>query len=477
LPTDPKEYKESWICYQDEAQDLCFGQIWSDEKLSKIRFGEGSLMTPEYKLGQIKPGQTACTSELYYVIEKGSWQNIRRKWQSLIEKKIHPEEERIDSKLLFNVQLTETLLYDRAELKTQLNVVNFRNKEASGEVVLTPPKGWKIIPSKIEIKKVAMNNPFIANVSLLPPSKAELGVHSGAINFRSERQVVRFPLDVCLLSRGTKHSVSISLGREEDKAVFKAFNGLLRFKASAEFAGCLYFLSRGDEVNQLCSNFPRIGTKVFLENYTGGIRALFLGDGFDFAKSKSHEESYEAERIEEGRWKGVRFSFESKQQEQSKGVLGSVAYLTLPLSSILKVKRRFENPTSASFRFYHCLWISPNVGGDLDKNDVIFPRGGKVLQFRRAGEPAVSGVQPEKGWALVANAEKKTGLGIIAGNTDKSMILSLDIGRPMLEMLVMSRVQLQPKQSCELEDYVVLGNEDHEPVDKLSEMLRKVAMS
>jgi hypothetical protein len=106
---------------------------------------------------------------------------------------------------------------------------------------------------------------------------------------------------------------------------------------------------------------------------------------------------------------------------------------------------------------------------------VIFPRSGKVLQFRRAGEPAVAGVQPEKGWAVVANAEKKTGLGIVAGNTDKSMILSLDIGKPMLEMLVMSMVRLRPKKSCELEDYVVLSNENYEPVDKLSEMLRKAA--
>jgi hypothetical protein len=359
-------------------------------------------------------------------------------------------------------------------LKTQLRVVNFRNKEASGEVILTPPKGWKIVPSRIEVKKVAMNDPLTANVSLVPPVQAGLGVHSGAIGFFSDKQVVRFPLDVCLLSRGAKRSVSVSQGREEDKAVFKVFNGLLRFKASAEFAGCLYSLSRGsDGVNQLCSSFPRIGTKVFLENYTGGIRAFYLGEGFDFAKSKSHEESYEAKLVEEGLWKGVKFSFESKRQEQIRGVLGSVSYLTLPLSNVVKIKRRFENPTSASFRFNGCLWISPNVGGNFEKNDVIFPRGGKILQFRRAGEPAVAGVQTEKGWALVANAEQKTGLGIIAGNTDKSMVLSLDIGKTMLELLVMSRVQLQPKQTCELEDYVVLSNEDHEHIDRLSRVLRK----
>jgi len=473
LAIDPKEYKESWVCYQEEAQDFGLGIIWSDEKLSKVRFGEGSLMSPEYKLGQVKPGETACTSELYYVLERGSWQNVRRRWQSLVEKKIHPDIENVESKRLFNVKLADTALYDRTELKTQLRVVNFRNKEASGEIVLTPPRGWKITPSKIEIKKVTMSNPFTADVSLVPSAQAGLGAHSGAIDFRSDKQVVRFPLDVCLLSRGAKRSVSIDQAREEDKAVFKVSNGLLRFKASAEFAGCLYFLSKNDDVNQLCSSFPRVGTKVFLENYTGGVRALYLGDGFDFAKSKSHEESYEAELVEEGLWKGVKFSFESKQQEQLKGVLGSVTYLTLPLSNIIKIRRRFQNPTSASFRFIGCLWISPNVGGNFGKNDVIFPRGGEFLQFRRAGEPAVAGVQPEKGWALVANTEQKTGLGIIAGNTDRSMVISLDIGKTMLEMLVMSRVHLQPKQTCELEDYVVLSNEDYEPIDRLSRMLRK----
>jgi hypothetical protein len=53
LPTDPVAYNESWVCYQNEAQGFCFGQIWSREKLFKIRFGEQSLVTPEYKLGQV----------------------------------------------------------------------------------------------------------------------------------------------------------------------------------------------------------------------------------------------------------------------------------------------------------------------------------------------------------------------------------------------------------------------------------------
>jgi hypothetical protein len=374
---------------------------------------------------------------------------------------------------LFNVELADTVLYDRAELKTQLRVVNYRNKEASGEVVLTPPKGWKVVPPEVKVEKVTINNPFTANVSLVPSAQAGLGVHNGSISFLSDKEVVRFPLDVCLLSRAGKHPVSVSQMKEGDKAVFKVSNGLLCFKASSEFAGCLYFLSKNDEVNQLCSGFPRIGTKVFLEHYTGGIRGLFLGDSFDFSRSKSHEESFDAKLIEDGLWRGVRFTFESKQEERIKGVLGSISYLTLPFSNVVKIKRRFENPTSASFKLGLCLWISPNVGGDFKKNDVIFPRGGKILQFKRTGEPAVAGVPPEKGWALVANAEQKTGLGVIAGNSDRSVVLSFDVGKTMLEIMIASRAHLQPKQTCEFEDYVVLGDDDYETIDKLSRVLRK----
>jgi hypothetical protein len=147
----------------------------------------------------------------------------------------------------------------------------------------------------------------------------------------------------------------------------------------------------------------------------------------------------------------------------------------LPFSNVVKIERRFENPTSASFRLGLCLWISPNAGGSSEKNDVIFPRGGKILQFKRSGEPALAGVPPEKGWALVVNAEKRAGLGVIAGNPDKSVVLSFDIGKTMLEIMISSRVHLQPKQTCELEDYVVLGNEDYEAIDKLSEALRRIA--
>ncbi|MDH5451630.1 MAG: hypothetical protein OEX77_12195, partial [Candidatus Bathyarchaeota archaeon] len=252
-------------------------------------------------------------------------------------------------------------------------------------------------------------------------------------------------------------------------------NGLLKFKASAEFAGCLYFLSREDEVNQLCSNFPHIGTKVFLQNYSGGVRALYLGDGFDFEKSKSHQEHYETEIIKEERWKGVKFNFESEKQEQLKGLLGAISYLTLPSSNIVKIKREFKNHTSARFDFYSTIWISPNAGGNFEKNEVIFPRDGRILRFKRAGGFVLSGVQPEKGWVFIANAEQKTGLGVITGDPNKSMLLTIDAGKSLMELLIQSKIQLQPTESCNLEDYIVVTNEDHEPMDKLSNMLRKLA--
>ena len=470
LPTDPKDYKESWVCFQNQAQNFCFGQVWSKEKLSKIRIGEESYVEPEYELGEIKPGQSACTSELYYVMERGNWQTIRRRWKSLVKKELRPEEEIVKAKPLFNIKLAETILYDNTELRTQIEVVNFRNKVATGNIILAPPSGWKISPSEIEIKNVTLKNSFTADVSLVPPPQAKLGIYSGTIKFSADNQEIQFPMDLCILSKTAKPPVTVVSDEEENKAVFKVSNGVLQFKGSAEFAGCLYFLGE-DEVNQLGTSFPSIGTKVFLEHYSGGIRALYLNE-FDFQKSKTHEELYKAELVEEGHWKGIKFSFESKQQEEIKGIVGSISFLTLPFSNVVKIKRKFENPTLASFKFNSCLWISPNVGGNFEKNEVIFPRDDKVFHFKRAKGWAVSGVQPERGWVLVTNREKKLGLGIIAGNTDKSTILSLDLGKTMLELFVMSRIQLQPGESCELEDYVVLSSAEHESIDKLAKILR-----
>jgi ribosomal protein S18 acetylase RimI-like enzyme len=472
LPTDPNDYGESWVCFQSQAQGFSFGQAWSREKLSKVRFTEQMLFAPEYSLGKVKPGQTACTSESYYIIEPGNWQAIRRKWQSLIERKMH-DEEAVESKPLFNVRLAESALYDTAELKTRLEVINLRNREATGRILPIPPKGWKIVPSEICVTGVKADSPFSADVSLYPPSKPELGVHSGSIEFHTDRQLIRFPLDVVLLSKTSKHRVSTLRDREEGKEVVKVSNGLLKFKASAEFAGCLYFLSGEDEVNHLSSSFPRIETKVFLQNYSGGVRALYLGEGFDFQKSKSHLESYETEIIKEERWKGVKFSFESEKQEQLKGILGSISYLTLPSSNIVKIKREFKNATSARFEFDSYLWISPNVGGDLQKNEVIFSRDDRIFRFKRAAGFVISGVQPEKGWVLVANAERKAGLGVITGDPLKSLLLSIDIGTSLMELMIQSKIQLQPTESCQLEDYIVLCNEDYESMDRLSNILRK----
>jgi ribosomal protein S18 acetylase RimI-like enzyme len=473
LPTDPNDYKESWVCFRSKAQGFCYGQIWSKEKLAKIRFTEQFLFAPEYSLGQVRPGQTAYTSELYYVIDTGDWQTIRRKWQLLMKRKTHFEERTAEPKPLFNIRLAEDTFCDTARLKTQLEVVSSRNKEEAGKILLVPPEGWKIVPSELKVTGVTARKPFFTDVSLYPPAEAELGVHSGSIEFHTDRQLIRFPLDVALLSRTPGHIVSILRKREEGKEVVKVFNGLLEFKASAEFAGCLYFLSGEAKVNHLNSNFPHIGTRVFLQNYSGGIRALYSGEDLDFEKSKSHLESFQTEIIKEERWSGVKFSFKSERQEGLEGILGSISYLTLPSSNIVKIRREFINPTPARFEFNNCLWISPNVGGDFQKNELIFPRDGRIFRFKRAAGVAISGVQPERGWAFVANAEKKTGLGVVTGNPRNSLLISLDIGKSLMELLIESRIQLQPTEGVRLEDYAVLCKGDYESMDRLSNALRK----
>jgi GNAT superfamily N-acetyltransferase len=470
LPTDPENFRESWICFQNQAQGFCLGRIWSKEKLSKIRIGEQSLFSPEYVLGQIKPGESSSTSELYYVVERGSWEAIHRKWELLIKRKLIAEERIIKAKPLLDVRLAENVFYDNKKLETQLMIVNLRNKEVSGKIIFTPPFNWKVTPSQISFKKVAAENKFTANLSIVPPPKAELGIHNGTISFSSEKREIQYPLNFCILSKTSKHSVEIVPDKDQKKVIYKVSNGLLHFKTSAEFAGCLYFLGKNG-TNQLGTSFPKIGTQVFLQNYTGGIRALYL-DGFDFQKSKTHAELYKAEISEEGFWKGIEFSFNSKQQEEIKGLQGSISYLTLPFSNIIRITRRFKNLTSASFKFGSCLWVSPAVGGSFENNEVIFPRDNKVYWFKRTEGVSISGVQPERGWLLVKNRKKQMGLGIIVGNTDLSTILSLDLGNTLLELFILSKIQLQAEESCKLEDYVVLNSGDHESLDELSGILR-----
>lgn len=476
LPDDPRKYSESWACFENRVEGFCFGQLWSNERLFKIRFDRDRPFLPEYELGVIEPGKSACTPEFYYFVARGTWHAVREKWKSLIAKKLSPREaEAVKAKRLFDAKLTGTTLFDNSEIQSKLELVNFRNKPATGRLHLVPPINWKIQPSEIEVKDVTMNKSFSTDVTVVPPSNADLGIHSGHTIFSADDFETSFPLDFCILSKSTKASVQVIEEKEENMSIFKILNGLTFFKASADFAGCLYFFGNTLGINQLDTSFPNIQTKVFLENYSGGIRWLYLGDGFGFEKSKTHLELFRGQAAEEGLWKGVCFSFEAKEQEEMKGLLGSVSFLTLPYSNIVKVKRRLENPTRAIFKFNSCLWISPKVGGDFQRNKVIFPRGDKIFQFKRAEKNfAASAVAPEKGWIYVANEEKKQGLGIVAGNTDKSMIFSLDIGKTMLELFVFSRTHLLPKEICEFKDFVLLGDENYKFIDKTAQILREI---
>jgi hypothetical protein len=357
-------------------------------------------------------------------------------------------------------------------LKTELKVINARSRPVKGKLTFIPPKGWKIHPSEVEIPSVKVGTPFSKDIVMTPPLDARLGVFSGTAILSTANQEIRLPLDLCLLSKRSQATTQVTQGEEQNKATFKVSNGAIQLRASADFAGCLYFLGGDATLNQLGTSFPNMETKVFLENYSGGIRSLYLDDEFNFQKSKTHEETYKAELIEENLWKGVKFTYKAEKQEETKGIQGSVAFLTLPFSNIIKVKRRFENPTSASFNFDNCLWISPNVGGVFQDNDVIFPKGEKIFRFKRAEGFAISSVEPEEGWAVVVNKNKKQSLSVVVGDTDSSTILSLDIGKTMLELFVISRVLLLPKETCELEDFVVLGDERHETIGKMANILR-----
>lgn len=476
LPDDPKKYSESWACFENQVEGFCFGQLWTSDRLFKIRFDRDRPFLPEYELGIIGPGKSACTSEFYYFVSRGTWHAVRDKWKSLITKKLSPKEPKmVKAKPLFEAKLINAMFFDCREIQSKLELVNFRNKPVTGKLHLTPPSKWKIQPSEIEVKDVTMNTRFSTNVTVVPPADADLGIYSGHMDFSADDFETSFPMDLCILSKSTKASVQVIEEREENMSIFKILNGLTFFKASADFAGCLYFFGNTPSMNQLDTSFPNIKTKVFLENYSGGIRLLYLGDGFGFEKSKTHLESFTGEPVQEGLWKGVCFAFESKEQEEIKGLRGSISFLTLPHSNIVKINRRFENPTQAIFKFNSCLWISPKVGGDFQKNKVVFPRGNKIFQFKRAEKSfAVSGVTRDSGWVDVVNEEKKQGLGMIVGNTDRSMILSLDIGKTMLELFIFSKTQLLPKEICEFKDFVLLGDENFKVMDKMAQLLRGI---
>jgi len=477
LPDDPKKYGESWACFENSTEGFCFGQLWSTERVFKMRFGRDSPFLPEYELGVLAPGDSASTSDFYYVIERGTWHIIREKWKSMIAKNFTPKEEEVTvrTQQLFDTRITETTFLDTAAKQSRLELVNLRNKPATGRLRLIPPAKWKIQPSKIEVKDVTMNNHFATTVTVIPPPNAELGIYSGSIKFSAEDIEASFPLDFCILSRSKKSPVQVVADREENMSVYKILNGLTLFKASADFAGCLYFLGNSPTTNQLDTSFPNIQTKVFLENSSGGVRLLYLDEAFGFEKSKTHRESFVGQPVEEGLWKGVCFSFEAKEQEEIKGLHGSISFLTLPHSNVVRVKRSFRNPALATFAFNSCLWISPKVGGDFLANKAIFPRGDRILAFKRAEKGfAVAGVTPERGWIYIVNEEKKQGLGVIVGNPSRSRILSLDIGKSMLELFVMSKIQLLPTETCELQDYLILGDEKYTSIDKMAHTLREI---
>ncbi len=53
------------------------------------------------------------------------------------------------------------------------------------------------------------------------------------------------------------------------------------------------------------------------------------------------------------------------------------------------------------------------------------------------------------------------------------MILSLDLGKTMLELFILSKTELLPNETCEFEDFIVLGDEKYLIMDKMAQTLRE----
>jgi hypothetical protein len=215
-----------------------------------------------------------------------------------------------------------------------------------------------------------------------------------------------------------------------------------------------------------------MGTRVFLQNYSGGIRALWIHEDFNIHKSQTHKEKFTVEKIQEHPWSGVKYSYKSKKQDELKGTTGSISYLTLPFSNLVKIRREFQNPTKATFHFTNCIWLSPQVGGNFQQNEVIFPRRNQIMRYRRAEGFPVAEVDPEKGWLIVRNEKKNTGLSMITGDILHSNILSLDLGKTLLELFIRTKILLRPGESTRIEDYIVLDKGDIENTEKLANTLR-----
>ncbi len=427
VPTEPKDWEETWTAYEDIGDGGVSGLIWDNKNIEKIKLARGLLSELKSVAAKLEPEGSFVSTRLWISVKKPSLNSFRDVWNRLVGKRSLCKNERIYGKT------------KRKHIEARINDnILTAGKSTDRKVIIDKavdypmPGKYKVKSSdcmdvsfsggrdKIELSKREDKKEIQLCVDIEVDEKTPICVDNIVVHFSGEMEI-DFDLPVIIVGDG---KVKVEEKIVEGKKVLHVDNGEIQFDVLDASGGNLIRLEDFDGNTYLADSFPEVRPKSYFENHIGGIEPKVMtpstfGSFFDI-------EDVSSEEFTDGMWKGVKVDMIIEKLDVLRGQKFSILYLTLPGTKLIKIVLLHHNPKKREVHWFAELFIDVLLGGSLE--DTIVETPGKYEDFKRKYQKQnhMPPANIERPWFFFKNEDISIGGFAVEGSPAYSTVLCND---------------------------------------------------
>jgi len=438
VPSSPDAFHEGWVAAK--RRGVTKGQAFDFETLDEVHLGSDQMAYVQYPLSTIAPGESKSASRYWLKTNANSWKQIRQLWMEKVRRVSSTTFDDKKSRKTTDMICITTepcIINEKRECEIQFRIEKSIVAPLSADIFIEPPTGWsarflndretKDASSnhlgKIDLEK---NQEFVVQLSPTDEVSEKFGIHRGSIILQA---ATTYRKDFFIVQFG-KSDIQVQVKEVEDEGVssYEVKNGLIDFRLSHKYGGCIYSLRNKRGTQLLFSTFPEGGPKpgAFFDNYHGGIQPITWDSelGEELSNAETNKEHMTARILEAGPWRGVEFGWVGKIQKPLHGVQFTLQYLTAPSSRLIAARWIVKNITNAPVRLRPTFLVDPAFDGEVSSINVRTHWEGHPQKVKPASYP-ISLVSSSNSIFIenTAMQEDNEGLGIAAPFEDSELLL------------------------------------------------------
>ncbi len=404
ISSSPSAFSEGWIAISSRRSTK--GQFWDKDSVEEIRIGTNQLNMLQYPHVKLAPKERRMISQIGMAFGEPDWLSIQTIWQSRVAKEYPDMSYRPapETHGIIDLSVDSAISHNGSDATAKVTFNKAIEIPLPVDIEVTVPEGWEATlqisedgaqgakTNRLENQVLQDSQEFIVSVSQRANKDGGFFVQEGTVRLRGFTDQ-EFPLHI--LGLGTsKGEVAITQIEDQGLKSYLVKNGVIEFKVSHEYGGCLYSLKNARGTELLISTFPTAEARPggFLSNYYGGIQPIIWDQSFDeeLTNALTNKETMEGKPVAVGVWKGVEISWVGTKQQSTRGVRMSVQYLTLPGCPLVLTRWIVDNTTESPLGAAPSFVVDPGFNGGLPNTAFRAEVGGRMTDHYQMGMPSMS---------------------------------------------------------------------------------------